>query len=195
MSVRQGLRVGFCGAGGTGKTTTAQFIAKELELPILESTSRTIYKAEKLTESIVANMGDESKLELQRKIFKAKVKNDTKYSYVADRTLLDHWCYCLAYCGEFMPDELFEKMEEQVRIHMKAVYSHIFYFPWGYWQPESDGVRSELMAWQSQIDAIMVGYIVRWNIPIIEVPQTQGVDYRNEFIRDQIIAPPQNARS
>jgi len=59
----------------------------------------------------------------------------------------------------------------------------MYFFPWGYWEPEeSDGVRSDLQSWQSQIDAIMVGYLVRWNLPAVWVPQTFGADYRNQFV-------------
>jgi hypothetical protein len=70
---------------------------------------------------------------------------------------------------------------------MKSTYSHIFYFPWGYFEPEKDGVRQDRKSWQSQIDALLVGYSFRWNLPVIEVPQLEGPDNRNAFIKEQIL--------
>jgi len=186
MSIRQGTRVAFMGAGGTGKTTTAEFVAPLLDLPMIKSASRTVYEENELTEEKVALLTPEKKLELQTAIFNAKITLDQQYSFLADRTILDHYCYCLAYCGATMPDTIYFQFEEKVRILMATTYSHLFYFPWGYWTPKSDGVRQDLLGWQSQIDALMVGYILRWGLPVIEVPQTLGEDYRNEFVLNSI---------
>lgn len=182
MSIRQGQRIAFTGAGGTGKTTSAEVVAEFLELPQPKSASRFVYEHFSLTEDLVAKMTDAEKLDLQLQIFDKKVENDQEYSYVTDRTLLDHYAYCLAYCGGFMENETFRKYEEKTRQAMLSTYSDIFYFPWGYWSPTPDGIRSDVYAWQSQIDAIIVGYIRRWKLPVHAVPQTRGEDERNEFI-------------
>jgi hypothetical protein len=108
--------------------------------------------------------------------------DDTNFSFVADRSLLDHWAYCLQYCAGFMTNEEFLAMENLVRKHMRSSYSHIFYFPFGYWFAEGDGVRQDSYAWQSSIDAIIMGYIIRWNLPVFTVPQTDGENARNEFV-------------
>lgn len=174
------------GAGGTGKTTSADFLAERLELPQPQSASRTIYERDGLTEAKVLDMDAEEQLILQTHIFAQKVWNDQEYSYVTDRTILDHYAYCLAYCGAHMNSDTFREYEEQTRTLMLSTYSHIFYFPWGYWHAADDGVRSASEAWQSQIDALLVGYIMRWNLPVIEVPQTLGEDYRNNFLFSKI---------
>jgi hypothetical protein len=177
------------GAGATGKSSTAKFISDSaptslnMELPLIKSASRCVYEANDLNENKVLLMSPEDQLKLQTAIFQQKIINDQQYSYIADRTILDHYAYCLAYCGSHMSNELFMQFEEQVRALMLSTYSHIYFFPWGYWEPaEEDGVRSNKKAWQSQIDAIMVGYIVRWNLPAVWVPQDRGEDYRNEFV-------------
>lgn len=196
MSIRQGRRYAFLGAGATGKSKTAEYISEiapsalGFELPMVKSASRLVYEANELTEDKVLAMLPEEQLELQTAIFNQKILNDQNYSFVADRTLLDHYAYCLAYCAGHMSNEIFLQFEEKVRVLMLASYTQIFYFPWGYWFPEKeDGVRSTKLAWQSQIDALMVGYIVRWNLPVIEVPQTLGPDYRNEFVLEAIRGP------
>ena len=186
MSIRQGTRIAFTGAGGTGKTTSALVVAGELGLDVPKSASRMAYEDQGLTEELVLKMSNEEKLDLQTYIFDQKTVNDQEYSYVTDRTVLDHYAYCLAYCGSFMDHKTFYKYEEKTRTLMLSTYSHIFYFPWGYWQAPSDDVRSSVDAWQSQIDAIIVGYSVRWNLPVVEEPQGQGEDVRNEFIMNAI---------
>ncbi len=182
MSVRQGTRIAFMGAGGTGKTTSAVFLAEALDLPQPKSASRMVYEDRCLTEAMVLDMDAEDQLILQTYIFEQKVLNDQEYSYVTDRTILDHYAYCLAYCGAHMGSDTFREYEEKTRQAMLSTYSHIFYFPWGYWHAADDGVRSASEAWQSQIDALMVGYIMRWDLPVIEVPQTLGEAYRNAFL-------------
>jgi hypothetical protein len=183
MSIRQGTRIAFTGAGGTGKTTSADYIATEFGLEQPKSASRQVYEANGYTEAFVLSMSPEEKLDVQTKIFAQKVKNDQAFSYVTDRTLLDHYAYCLAYCGGYMDNQIFSAYEEQTRQAMLSTYSHIFYFPWGYWEVADDGVRSSVDAWQSQIDALIVGYISRWQLPVTVVPQTDGEAARNEFIR------------
>jgi hypothetical protein len=185
--IRSGKKIGFTGAGGTGKTTSAIEVAKALSLPLLQSASRMVYEKNGLTEDKVRLMSSEEKWELQSDIFDEKIKADDQgYSFVADRTLLDHYAYCLMYCGDSMRNSDFYEYENKVRKHMKSTYHKIFYFPVGYFKPEEDGVRSNVVAWQSAIDAVIVGYILRWNVPIIEVPQTKGVSGRNKFILDRI---------
>jgi hypothetical protein len=176
-----------CGAGGTGKTTTRNFLAEALDLPTMESASRLVYTEKGINEEDCNNYSEQEKLDLQTDIFNLKAKQDNQFSYVADRTLLDHYCYCLTYCGNFMDDETFNRFEDMTRSHMRSTYNYVFYFPWGYFEAEGDGVRRDLQSWQSMIDAIMVGYIMRWDLPVVEVPQTEGIDARNQWILRHII--------
>jgi hypothetical protein len=192
MSIRQGLRIAFAGAGGTGKTTTAETISEALGLPLLVSAARQVYNDGSLTEDLVADFDAESRLELQIAIFDQKIVNDLGHEYVVDRTALDHFAYCLAYCGKDLSNKQFLHYEEKTRLAMLGTYSHIFYFPWGYFTPDSDGVRSSNLAHQSQIDAIIVGYIQRWNLNVAEVPQTRGEDVRADFVLSHFMAPQQN---
>ena len=183
MSIHQGTRIAFMGAGGTGKTTSAQEISLALDLDQPKSASRQVYEENNLTEEKVLNMSGAEQLDLQTAIFKQKVENDQEFSYVTDRTILDHYAYCLAYCGGHMPNSVFRSYEEQTRVLMHSTYSHIFYFPWGYFDAPADGVRSPIEAWQSQIDALLVGYVFRWGLPVITVPQTFGGEHeRDNFI-------------
>ncbi len=185
--IRKGLRVGFCGAGGTGKTTTANAIVKATGLPFCKSASRVLYERLNMTEEKCLKLPDKDKLDLQFDIFATKINLEkNEYNFVSDRTLLDHWAYCLMYCGTFMPNDMFLAYEEIVRVHMLSGYSNIFYFPFGYWFEKGDGVRQDHYGWQSAIDAIIVGYLQRWDITFLEVPQTEGREERNSFVMREI---------
>jgi len=181
--IRQGIRVGFTGAGGTGKTTTAKAVSEKMKAPLIKSASRAVYEEKGLTEEKCLALPDAEKFQLQFDIFDKKIDLDINtFGFVADRTLLDHWAYCLMYCSAFMSNLQFEEFEDKVRIHMLSTYSHIFYFPFGYWFAPSDGVRQDSHAWQSAIDAIIVGYIQRWRLPVLEVPQVNGPQDRTDFV-------------
>jgi hypothetical protein len=173
------------GAGGTGKTTTASLLSDEFELSQIPSASRVVYEELSLNEDQVLTLDAVSKWDLQLKIFEKKIwLDDNTASFVADRTLLDHWAYCLMYCAGNMDNKLFEQYETTVRKHMLSSYSMLLYFPWGHWYPAtSDGVRSDKYAWQSSIDAIITGYCVRWNLPTITMPQDVDQDYRYGFAK------------
>lgn len=188
VQIRSGVRLGFCGAGGTGKTTTAKDAEKLLKLPFNKSASRIVYEELNLTEEKCAKLPDDEKYKLQFKIFAKKMELDQEFTYVSDRTLLDHWAYCLMYCGAFIPNEEYLQFEQQVRIHMKTTYSHVFYFPFGYWFQKGDGVRQDHLSWQSAIDAIIAGYIKRWNLNVYEVPQIYGKEVRAQFVYNTVVS-------
>lgn len=188
MTIREGTKIAFIGAGATGKSLTAETLSPELGLPLMKSASRLVYENQHLTEEFVAEMADEDKWSLQADIFNQKIsQDDSTFSFVADRSLLDHWAYCLMYCAPFMSNEEFYEFETRVRKHMKSTYTHLFFFPWGYFKGEPDGVRSERDAWQSAIDALLVGYLLRWQLPVTEVPQLYGPEHRLEFVKARIL--------
>jgi hypothetical protein len=136
-----------------------------------------------LTEEKVLKLSPEDKWTLQKEIFNTKVMVDDKNpKFISDRTLLDHWAYCLLYCAPSMSEaELFE-MDTLVRKHMLSSYTHIFYFPHGYWKGETDGVRQESEAWQTAIDALLLGHFVKWNLAVSQVPQDQGPEARAQWV-------------
>lgn len=161
-------RIAFCGAGGTGKTTTANLLIEQgVDLPLLRSASRQVYEKEGLTEDIVAKMPLEEAWELQFRIFDRKIKEDDNHQtsgFIADRSILDHFAYCLLYCVKVIPNDEYPPLELSVISKMKNSYSHIFYFPYGLFEVDSDGVRSDKKSWQSAIDFLILGFLNKWDI-------------------------------
>jgi predicted ATPase len=179
--------IGFTGAGGTGKTTTAVAVADQLGVVRMGSAARAIYEKRSLTEATVLEMRPVEQWQLQKDIFYKKVEqDDLAENYVADRTILDHWAYCLLYCASHVEARDFRLMEKLVQKHMRFTYSHIFYFPTGYFEPESDGVRNDSKAWQGAIDGLIIGYLHKWKIPFTTADQTNGAVKRAEFVVGKI---------
>lgn len=174
------MRIGFTGAGGTGKTTTARILTQELgvSLPVPRSASRVVYEREGLTEDKCAALPLTESWALQTRIAQAKVEVDKAPEFLADRTLLDHWVYGLMYCNRVITNEEFKYAETVVRNHMANTYDLIVYFPWGLFTPSSDGVRQDRQAWQASIDAMIRGYLTKWRHEIgckkIKILQTKG---------------------
>ncbi len=191
--MKRGIRIGLTGAGGVGKTKTITMLREmypEMEqLATFPSASRLVYEANDLSEAkVAAEYTPEQKWELQLKIFETKVKmDDSHMQFMTDRTLLDHWAYCLMYCAADMPDNVFMQYEALTRKHMLGAYSHIFYLPWGYWEAKGDGVRQDKKAWQYMVDTLIMGRLISWGIPVIEAPQTQGPEFRAQFVYNTVM--------
>ncbi len=173
----RGLKIAFTGSGGTGKTSTAAAVSSLLNLPQMKSASRLVYEQQDLNENKVFMMAPAEKWKLQYEIFTTKINNDDcTPSFVADRTLLDHWAYCLLYCSTTIKNDEYMHLEALVRKHMIATYSRIYYFPRGDWTGKDDGIRQTNLAWQEAIDSLIIGNIVKWKLPVVEVPQAQSDD-------------------
>lgn len=189
-----GLKIGFTGCGGTGKTTTMNGVLDRYNMQLrgknyvaLGSASRKVYTERNLTEEIVYKMSDRDKLNLQHEIFETKINLDhSNPKFIADRTILDHWAYCLAYCSAAMDRELFIKMEAQTKSHLLGTYDMLFYFPFGRFEAPEDGVRSSSQAWQSQIDSIILGHLHRWKVDCHVIPKGFEDDI-NEFVYGRIV--------
>lgn len=119
------MRIAFCGASGTGKTTIAKVVSQRLNLPLNPVGSR----------SVASEMGYESpydvdafgrRSEFQHKLFKFKKEWEYKNkSFVTDRTHIDNLAYSIVHdcVGTVTP----EFIEDVLRNSLN--YTHIFLFP------------------------------------------------------------------
>jgi len=178
------MRVGFCGAGDTGKTTTAVLVADELGIPFLPSISRAVFADLGLTEADQVDMSDEDRWGLQCKILSAKRKQDSMHEPgVLDRTLLDHAAYCLYRCSGIISRDEYGRLIDEVGDNLRHHYDRVFYFPAGVYPPVDDGFRQGGLAYQTAIDCLIRGMLSRFDLPHVIVEPVL-LDERVAFIHD-----------
>lgn len=158
------MKIGFIGAGGTGKTTVINEL-KDLGYPLFPSVARSVFKARGITEADQWKMSPLELWDLQKTIFQARINVESQMGddYIADRTLLDNYCYCLNWCDQALKDEDIEWIEEHVIESLKT-YDLLFYFPVEEFYQQNDGFRIESKAYAYKTDALMRGLIERLDI-------------------------------
>lgn len=167
------MRVGFIGAGGTGKTTTMKLLS-DLGLEEVISVVRPTMSRLGETEETMARKSPEERWFIQNEIFRARLTLEerirNKRDIITDRTLLDHATYCFYYCANVIQDAAAENMNIAVRECLES-YDQLFYFPVGLFKTKNDGFcRYESFAYQLTIDSIMRGFLRRLSLGQFNVP-------------------------
>lgn len=169
----EGTFIGFCGAGGTGKTTTATLLAKRIHHGFLPSASRDVFK----------NMGfqretDQDKLSslerwiLQRNIQIAHItqmSDSFDRPMITDRTQLDQHAYALQYCSSALSAEDLKWLANLVDRALQF-YKIIFYFPLHTFLSHDDGMRTSRLAERLTFDFILRGLLQYFEVPTTYVP-------------------------
>jgi nicotinamide riboside kinase len=156
------MKIAFTGAGGTGKTTLAKYIAEKWGVPYVGSVSREVMR-EMGVESEMAQetMTPEQLLVLQQGIYeRRKAKLASLDSYVTDRCALDNYIYGLRRCGPSLTEVVRAEWETKA---VKDLYDQdlVFYTPIGLFPVEHDGVRVTDISHQFLMDAAMYGFICK----------------------------------
>ena len=181
-------RIGFTGAGGTGKTTVLNALDRNefvKSLPRLSSPTRLVYARWGITEADQLHMTGDEKLRLQMEIFEERVRAEDNVgeTFLSDRTLLDNYAYCLFRNYEMIDRHSLDMLESQVRANLK-LYTHIFYFPILF-DPPSDGFRQTGYAYNRMIDSIIHAFLSRNGVAAYTVPMGSPEE-RAHFILSRI---------
>lgn len=180
------MRVGFCGAGGTGKTTTAELLKDKLGLPFIPSVARDIFKRRGLTEASQRAMTVAEKLDLQDELFTAREKQIKENpNGIYDRTSIDNLAYCTWRCEEGMSEQYLRDKLDRCKASCD-LFDHIFYFPLyssAKWQTQNnqDGFREDHYTGRFIIDSLVLGIIERMGIRATWVENGPTQD-RAEFV-------------
>lgn len=156
------MKIAFTGAGGTGKTTLAKYLAEKWGVPYVGSVSREIM-TELGVESEMAQerMTDNELLTLQQRIYeRRKEKLASLDSYVTDRCALDNYIYGLRRCGAALTEEIRAAWEKGA---VEDLYAHdlVFHTPIGLFETVADGVRVTDISHQHLMDAAMYGFLCK----------------------------------
>jgi len=145
------MRIGFCGIGGTGKTTTLYAVQghiKDRHLPVLKSVARGVMDKLQITEKDQIFKDEKKALELQEGIFEERMRVEKVLSqsgspgFISDRTLFDTFCYMSMWCHRSLSPEKYETYKYLALENLKT-YDRIYFFPsWAFRKNANEGVRA-----------------------------------------------------
>lgn len=178
------MKIGFTGAGGTGKTTALALITPTLGLPILPSPARAVFARWGITEADQEAMTVEDKIKLQTEIYEARLQQEeTIPHFISDRTLLDNYSYHLFRCYQGISDEDLATYRDRTVANMKT-YDLVFYFPL-LSNVEADGFRYSNISYQTMIDSMVFSFLTKNKIPYLEVIDGDAAT-KSAWIKQQI---------
>lgn len=166
------MKIGFCGAGGTGKSSVLKALEGKINIPFLPSVARSVYERRGITEPDQLKMTPAQLWELQKDIFDTRIKaeRDLAHHFISDRTLIDHMAYCLVRASAGMTEKDFDEYEDKMQRSMDG-YRLVFYFPFTIESRAhlSDGFRQTDVTYQVAIDAMINGLLNSYSISLIFV--------------------------
>jgi hypothetical protein len=181
----QDMRIGFTGAHGTGKTTTAQRLVQILpqNWPMVPSTARLSQAA-----GFPINRDATPESQLFTMMARTSLEDKVEREYgrvVSDRTPLDSLAYTKYQLDYMWKDRdlqfYYDMSYEHTLSHMQK-YDAVFYFP-VLWSPVDDGVRDPSVEYQLEHNRILVRLAIHQATQLIRVPDGT-VDERAQFIKN-----------
>lgn len=174
------MRLGFTGASGQGKTSTAERLLDAPEFvhfKFIRSTSRVAEKhgyslnesATKLSQLLITN---------SRIAAEAQYKG---HSYLSERTPLDSLAYTSVVGAREHWDEYYLSVSEQIVESYMSRYEYIFYFPLKL-RVQGDRFRSSDPKFHEEVDTAIRYYLQEFRIPYITL-KSDKIDERVDEIR------------
>lgn len=170
------LKVGFVGAGGTGKSSVAKILAADITIPeeFRPSIVRDVFNRLGYGSEIDQfKMNDAAAWELQREILEEKFELDkTTASGVFDRTPVDHMAYALYRCGNIIEDHELDWIQMSCWSYTSK-YDLLFFFPVYDWEIADDGFRQNNKAYRIATQSIMLGLLTEYNAKYTVMENTE----------------------
>lgn len=178
------MKVGFTGAGGTGKTATLGNISvKKFGLLYLPSVARQVFKDFNVTsEAQEKTLPGSEIFKIQKEIFVRKMEQGkNQENSISDRTLLDTFVYIMIKCNPSPPSNAeIESLEVLAKAELRAL-DLVFYFPLEeFWSP-ADGMRDESKMTAMLVDAAIRGMLTKMRVSHMIV-RSGSVEDRAKYI-------------
>lgn len=181
--------IGFCGAGGTGKTSTLDVFAhRNPQFKVIRSQSRaTFAKFGVAKEEDQHQMSPYQRWELQKEIQSAHWDYMQQFigsKAIAERTQFDQIAYALQYCYETIGTKEYQWLSELARKCLPS-YGTIFYFPFVEFPGTDDGMRTSSFGKRLQYDLLLQGVLKDFKVHYVTMPEGT-IQYRAEFVEAYI---------
>ena len=171
-----GLRIAIVGSFSTGKTTTAEILARRLNLPLLPEVAREVVE-------LGFKLDKDATPETETLIFLRQYNNELATpEFVGDRSLID----VMAYAGWVLDNQtrtkefyLWDECVQLAERRLRTSYSHVFYLPIEF-PIVLDGLRPDDPAFQKDIDERILGLLRGNDIDYETI--TGGIEERVEKI-------------
>ena len=174
------LKIGIVGAAGTGKSSLARAVSKELGIPCLESKAITQdilerdgydYASGIQVERFLANTGRQNEI-----LRRTMEQEDDAESFVTDRTVVDLAAYVV--CEMHGSDSATVRNVVETCRRRVTEYTHLFVCPWED-RPVDPNQKRTLNPWyQFLIHTIEIGLISSWRMGvsgcILNAPDIEG---------------------
>jgi deoxyadenosine/deoxycytidine kinase len=155
-------RIAIVGSFSTGKTTTAEILARKLDLPLLPEVAREVVE-------LGFKLDKDASPETETLIFLRQYNNEiSTEEFVGDRSMID----VMAYAGWVLDNrertKEFYLWDECVRLAertLRTAYTHVFYLPIEF-PIVLDGLRPDDPEFQKDIDERLLGLL-----------RSHGIDY------------------
>lgn len=187
------MRIAFCGAQGTGKSTLVPLISKRLNLPILNKTTKEVmdefnFKSQDdvLKDPSVTGVNFQSAMIKSRHDFFMNHNKNGVTNYITDRTPLDSWVYYLVHNSYYASDKVSKELENIVK-DSSQYFDFVFTLKPGLFDIEDNGVRNTKLYYQKMIDSLIESNSLKMGFHLIEVPSSVlSVEDRVDWIVDYV---------
>jgi nicotinamide riboside kinase len=156
------MKIAFTGAGGTGKTTLATYVAEKWGIPYVGSVAREVMKDMGVESETAQNeMSEAALFELQHAIYlRRKAKLEEYPHFVTDRLALDNYVYGLRRCGRALTEDARKEWYEGVEADLYS-FDLVFYTPTGLFASVDDGIRQTDVAHNTLVDSAIYGLLCK----------------------------------
>lgn len=170
-------KIAIVGSFSTGKTTTAEILARELDLPLLPEVAREVVE-------LGFKLDKDASPETETLIFMRQYNNEiSTEEFVGDRSMIDVMAYAGWVLDHRERTKEFYLWDECVRLAertLRTAYSHVFYLPIEF-PIVLDGLRPDDPEFQKDIDERILRLLRTHDIEYETI--TGGVSERIEKIQ------------
>lgn len=158
QGLRRAVRIAFCGASGTGKTTMSDFLTKSLGVPFNPVGSRSVAAAMGFASPYDVDKAGK-RAEFQRRlVVEKRAWEDEHTEFVTDRTTLDNLAYTVFHDISTIDAALLEQV-----VGGMQRYTHIIYCPVEvFCNPAGDPSRVPDMTYHKLYDTMIEALITRY---------------------------------